>query len=391
MQKDLPKRIVEHLEGARTQMVDLLELLVRAESPSDDPSAQGPMLELLSDAFAKRGFRPRVLSGKTSGGMLLAMPAKRPRFVPHQLVLGHCDTVWPIGTLESMPIRTDGGIFWGPGSYDMKAGLVQGLFALEALDAAGVNTLPVTPVFLINSDEEIGSRESTRVIKRLARRADRCFVLEPSLGPDGHLKTARKGVGRFTIRVRGKAAHAGLDPGKGASAILELSLIIQKLFALNDAERGITVNVGTIDGGLSPNVVAPQSEAMVDVRAPTAEDAAHIEQAIHSLKAETPGTEVEVEGAIRRPPMERTPGNQKLWLLARRGAADLGIEIDQAAAGGGSDGNTTSQYAPTLDGLGAVGAGAHAVNEHLVLERMVERSALLARLLSFPPIEEVAP
>jgi glutamate carboxypeptidase len=243
---------------------------------------------------------------------------------------------------------------------------------------------------LINSDEEIGSRESTRVIKRLARRADRCFVLEPSLGPDGHLKTARKGVGRFTIRVRGKAAHAGLDPGKGASAILELSLIIQKLFALNDAERGITVNVGTIDGGLSPNVVAPQSEAMVDVRAPTAEDAAHIEQAIHSLKAETPGTEVEVEGAIRRPPMERTPGNQKLWLPARRGAADLGIEIEQAAAGGGSDGNTTSQYAPTLDGLGAVGAGAHAVSEHLVLERMVERSALLARLLSFPPIEEVA-
>jgi glutamate carboxypeptidase len=322
--------------------------------------------------------------------MLFAMPAKRPRFVPHQLVLGHCDTVWPIGTLESMPIKTDGGIFWGPGSYDMKAGLVQGLFALEALDAAGVDTLPVTPVFLINSDEEIGSRESTRVIKRLARRADRCFVLEPSLGPDGHLKTARKGVGRFTIRVRGKAAHAGLDPGKGASAILELSLIIQKLFALNDAERGITVNVGTIDGGLSPNVVAPQSEAMVDVRAPTAEDAAHIEQAIHSLKAETPGTEVEVEGAIRRPPMERTPGNQKLWLLARRGAAELGIEIEQAAAGGGSDGNTTSQYAPTLDGLGAVGAGAHAVSEHLVLERMVERSALLARLLSFPPIEEVA-
>jgi glutamate carboxypeptidase len=388
MHEDLSKRIVEHLEGARTQMFELLEALVRAESPSNDPSAQGQMLELLSDAFITRGFRPRVLPGKASGGMLLAMPAKRPRFLPHQLVLGHCDTVWPVGTLESMPMRTQDGIFWGPGSYDMKAGLVQGLFALEALDAAGVHTLLVTPVFLINSDEEIGSHDSTRLIKRLARRADRCFVLEPSLGPEGHLKTARKGVGRFTIRVRGKAAHAGLDPGKGASAILELSLIIQKLFALNDAERGITVNVGTIDGGISPNVVAPQSEAVVDVRAPTAEDAAYIERAIHSLKAETPGTEVEVEGAIRRPPMERTPGNQKLWLLARRGAADLGMEIEQAAAGGGSDGNTTSQYAPTLDGLGAVGAGAHAVNEHLVLERMVERSALLARLLSFPPLGE---
>ena len=390
MDEELPKRILEHLEGTRAEMLELLERLVRAESPSDDPSAQGPMLELLSGAFTQRGFRPRVIPGKNSGGMLLATPAERPRFVPHQLVLGHCDTVWPIGTLESMPIRMEDGNFWGPGSYDMKAGLVQGLFALEALAAAGVDTLPVTPVFLVNSDEEIGSRESTRVIKRLARRADRCFVLEPSLGPDGHLKTARKGVGRFTIRVRGIAAHAGLDPGKGASAILELSLIIQKLFALNDAERGVTVNVGTIDGGLSPNVVAPQSEAVVDVRAPTTEDAAQIEKAIHSLKAETPGTEVEVEGSIRRPPMERTPGNQKLWLLARRGADELGFEIEQAAAGGGSDGNTTSQYAPTLDGLGAVGAGAHAVNEHLVLERMVERSALLARLLSFPPLGEAA-
>ena len=390
MDEELPKRILEHLEGTRAEMLELLERLVRAESPSNDPSAQGPMLELLSGAFTQRGFRPRVIPGKNSGGMLLATPAERPRFVPHQLVLGHCDTVWPIGTLESMPIRMEDGNFWGPGSYDMKAGLVQGLFALEALAAAGVDTLPVTPVFLVNSDEEIGSRESTRVIKRFARRADRCFVLEPSLGPDGHLKTARKGVGRFTIRVRGIAAHAGLDPGKGASAILELSLIIQKLFALNDAERGVTVNVGTIDGGLSPNVVAPQSEAVVDVRAPTTEDAAQIEKAIHSLKAETPGTEVEVEGSIRRPPMERTPGNQKLWLLARRGADELGFEIEQAAAGGGSDGNTTSQYAPTLDGLGAVGAGAHAVNEHLVLERMVERSALLARLLSFPPLGEAA-
>ena len=197
-------------------------------------------------------------------------------------------------------------------------------------------------------------------------------------------------MGRFTIRVIGKAAHAGLDPGKGASAILELSLVIQKLFALNDVENGITVNVGTIDGGMSPNVVAPVSQATVDVRVPTRADAERIERVIHALQAETPGTTLEVEGSVGRPPMERTPGNQRLWLLARRGAEELGIQIDQASAGGGSDGNTTSQYAPTLDGLGAVGAGAHAVNEHLVLERMVERSALLARLLSFPPLEEVS-
>jgi glutamate carboxypeptidase len=390
MSEDQPKRIVEHLKRRRPQMLELLELLVRAESPSDEPSTQARMLGLLSDAFVERGFRPRIIAGKRSGGMLLAMPMNRARRRPHQLVLGHCDTVWPVGTLESMPIRIEKGTFWGPGSFDMKAGLVQGLFALDALRAIGADTFSVTPVFLINSDEEIGSHDSTRVIKRLASCADRCFVLEPSLGPEGNLKTARKGVGRFTIRVLGKAAHAGLDPGKGASAILELSLVIQKLFALNDAEKGITVNVGTIDGGLSPNVVAPVSQATVDVRVPTSADAVYIERAIHALRAETPGTTLEVQGSIGRPPMERTPGNQKLWLLARRGAEDLGIHIEQVMAGGGSDGNTTSQYAPTIDGLGAVGAGAHAVNEHLVLERMVERSALLARLLSFPPLEEIA-
>jgi len=391
MSQDLPKRILEYLGNHRSEMAELLERLVLCESPSGDRDSLLRVMGLLSDAFAKRSFRPRIIAGKDSGGMLLAMPDDRPRHRPHQLLLGHCDTVWPIGTLETMPARSEDGTFWGPGSYDMKAGLTQGLFAIEALAASGANALPVTPVFFINSDEEIGSHESTRVIKRFARSADRCFVLEPSLGPEGNLKTARKGVGSFTITVRGKAAHAGLDPGKGASAILELSHIIQKLFALNDPEKGVTVNVGTIDGGLSANVVAPESKASVDVRVPTMEDAAHIEEVIHGIRAETPGTEVEIAGSVRRPPMERTPGNQRLWQLARRGAGELGIEIDQAAAGGGSDGNTTSQFTPTLDGLGAVGAGAHAVNEHMLLDKMVERSALLARLLSFPTLDEAVP
>jgi glutamate carboxypeptidase len=392
MPNELGQRILEHLDENRTSMFELLERLVLCESPSGDPGAQAGVMKLLSESFERRGYRPRVLAGKESGGMLLAMPADRQRHRPHQLVLGHCDTVWPIGTLETMPARTDDeGAFWGPGSYDMKAGLVQGLFAIEALREAGVDAPAVTPVFFINSDEEIGSHDSTRLIVRFARGADRCFVLEPSLGPEGNLKTARKGVGRFWITVRGKAAHAGLDPGKGASSILELSHLIQKLFALNDLEKGITVNVGTIDGGLSPNMVAPESKAAVDVRVPTREDANRIERAIHGLRAETPGTEVIVEGAVGRPPMERTPRNQRLWQLARRGADELGLEIEQASAGGGSDGNTTSLFAPTLDGLGAVGAGAHAVNEHLILDRMVERSALLARLLAYPPLDEAVP
>jgi glutamate carboxypeptidase len=392
MPNDLAKRTLDHLDKNRKAMFDLLEQLVLCESPSDDPSTQARVMELLSKSFERRNYSPQTLSGKQSGGMLLAMPKSRARHRPHQLILGHCDTVWPVGTLETMPARTDEeGTFWGPGSYDMKAGLVQGLFAVEALAASGMSAPPVTPVFLVNSDEEIGSDESTRMIVRFARGADRCFVLEPSLGPDGNLKTARKGVGRFYITVRGKAAHAGLDPGKGASAILELSHIIQKLFSLNDLEKGITVNVGTIDGGLGANMVAPESKAAVDVRVPTREDADQIEKTIYAIRAETPGTEVVIEGSVRRPPMERTPGNQRLWRLAQRGAKELGIEIEQAAAGGGSDGNTTSLFTPTLDGLGAVGAGAHAVNEHLILDKMVERSALLARLLSYPPLDEAMP
>ena len=392
MPQDLAARALEHLDKRRGAMFELLERFVRCESPSGDPNALKEVLSLLEESFVDRRFESQVITGKSSGGMLLAMPKGRQRHRPHQLILGHCDTVWPIGTLNTMPARTDEeGTFWGPGSYDMKAGLVQGLFAVEALEASGAGPLPVTPVFFINSDEEIGSHDSTRNIIRFARGADRCFVLEPSLGPNGSLKTARKGVGSFSITVRGVAAHAGLDPGKGASAILELSHIIQKLFALNDPDKGITVNVGTIDGGLSANVVAPQSTADVDVRVPTREDAERIERVIHALEAETPGTEVIVEGSVRRPPMERTPGNQRLWQLALQSADELGITIEQAAAGGGSDGNTTSLFAPTLDGLGAVGAGAHASNEHLVLDKMVERAALLARLLSLPPLDEAVP
>ena len=373
-------------------MLALLTELVSCESPSGNREALRRVMTLLREALSERGFEPRIWKGQEGGGVLVAMPANRLRHRPHQLVLGHCDTVWPVGTLRTMPARSeDDGTFWGPGSYDMKAGLVQGLFAVEALSAAGATPLSVTPVFVINSDEEAGSHESTRLITRLARIADRCFVLEPSLGPEGRLKTTRKGVGRFHITVRGVAAHAGLDPGKGSSAILELSIIIQKLFALNDPEKGVTVNVGTIDGGLSPNVIAPQSKAEVDVRVPTQQDAERIERAIRGLVTETPGTEVFIEGSVRRPPMERTPGNERLWRLAERGASEIGIEIEQAAAGGGSDGNTTSLFAPTLDGLGAVGAGAHAPNEHLLLDKMAERAALLARLLAYPPLDEAIP
>jgi glutamate carboxypeptidase len=380
------QRLLDYLHRRREEMVSLLERLVTAESPSTVPAAQQQVLAILQEALQKRNYRVRHIRGRQTGGHLLAIKRDRTPHQPVQLLLGHCDTVWSLGTLAAMPLSVRQGKMYGPGIYDMKAGLVMAIFALDAIAAQDIET-EVAPVFFINSDEEIGSHESTPHIRRLARTADRAFVMEPSLGPNGKLKTARKGVGRFTIRVVGKAAHAGLEPEKGASAILELSFVIQKLFSLNDPQRGITVNVGTIDGGIRPNVVAPESQAIADVRVLHHEDARWIEEQILGIQPTTPGTELIIEGRIGRPPMEKTPGNQILWQQARQAASELGIELEEATAGGGSDGNTTSLYIPTLDGLGAVGDGAHAPGEFIYLDGMVERGALLSRLLLEPSIQ----
>ena len=366
-------------------MDHLLEQLVLTESPSTAPKSQQPVFAILQAALSERGYRIRRISGRQTGGHLLAVPRDRRPNQPIQLLLGHCDTVWPLGTLETMPLIQRGDKRHGPGIYDMKAGLVMTVFAIEAAwEIAGLPT--VAPVMFVNSDEEIGSHESTPHIRRLSRMADRTFVMEPSLGPEGKLKTGRKGVGKFTVRVIGRAAHSGLDPEKGASAILELSHTIQQLFALNDLERGVTVNVGTIDGGIRSNVVAPESSAEVDVRILHQEDVPRIEAAILGLQPTVPGTQLIIEGRIRRRPMEQTPGNRLLWERAQQAAAELGIDIEEATAGGGSDGNTTSLYTPTLDGLGAVGDAAHAVGECIAPDRLSERAALLARLLLEPPL-----
>lgn len=279
-----------------------------------------------------------------------------------------------------MPWIRENGRVKGPGVYDMKAGLTQILFALQTIRALGLE-LPYLPVVLINSDEEKGSRDATPAIRRLAKMARRAFVLEPPLGLEGKLKTARKGLGRFILTVKGKPAHAGLDPGKGASAILELSHQIQQLFALNDSERGITVNVGMIEGGTSANVIAPTSRAVVDVRVLTQEDGERVAEEIRGLRAHTPGTELRIEGGIGRPPMEKTDRNQQLWQDARRAGEALGLTLEEATAGGGSDGNTTSLYTATLDGLGTPGDGAHAHHEFIFADRLIERTALLTLLL----------
>jgi len=378
--------LLNYLQDQRAEMVHLLRRMTEAESPSDVPGAQQEIREIIAAELERLAYRVKRIPGRSSGGMLYARPTGRKHGAPVQLLLGHYDTVWPLGTIEEMPFETKGDCVHGPGVYDMKGGIVLALLAIRALQHFGAEP-EVAPVIFLNSDEEIGSRESRRYIESLAPHMERVFVLEPSLGPAGLLKTARKGIARFTVTVQGEAAHAGLDPGAGASAILELSHVIQDLFALNDLDKGITVNVGTIDGGLRPNVVAPKSRAVVDVRVATQADAQAVEAAIFSLEPATPGTTLHIEGAFGRPAMEQTPANRRLWMLACQLASDLGLDLEEGMAGGGSDGNTTSLYTATLDGLGAVGDGAHAHHEHLVLGRSIERAALLAMLLLAEPLE----
>lgn len=384
---DRAAAVLEHLRGRREEMKELLVRLAERESPTRDPAAQGPVLELLATELERAGMKTLRLSGDATGGHLYARPARRGRGRAFQLLIGHCDTVWMEGTLESMPVREDGDVLRGPGVFDMKGGLVQLVYALHTLDRLELEPT-VSPVVFINSDEEQGSPESWRHIDRLARRANRAFVLEPALGLDGRLKTARKGVGRFVVRVVGKSAHGGLEPEAGASAILELSHVIQSLYELADPERGITVNVGEIAGGTASNVVAADSRAVIDVRVPDREAAREMERALHGLQAETPGTRLEIEGRVGRMPMERTPRNQELWREARRAAAELDLEIEEGTSGGASDGNITSRHTATLDGLGPVGDGAHAVHEFVYLDSMPERTALLALLLLAPPCSD---
>lgn len=386
-QPELAQSVRTYLEGHRDQMLAVLEALVRAESPTDDPDAQAEVQEFLSRLLRTLNFRVTHVPAEETGGHLYASPVKRTRGKPVQLLVGHCDTVWPLGTLRDMPFEVEDNVVRGPGVFDMKGGLTQMIFALSALRSVGVNP-EVAPLVFINSDEEHGSPTSRRHLQRLAPCADRAFVLEPGLGLDGKLKTARKGGGRFIIQIRGESAHAGLDPESGSSAILALSHVVQRLHELNDPEAGISVNVGTIGGGTQPNVVADAGRAEVDVRVATSEQAEEVERAIRNLESTTPGTSLTIEGSFSRLPMEPTPASRRLWERAQQAADLLDVTLEEGRSGGVSDANTISQHAPTLDGLGAVGDGAHAEHEFCYLDKMVERSALLALLLAQPPLPD---
>jgi glutamate carboxypeptidase len=376
--------VLSWLEEHRQEMVELLEQLARAESPSLDAEAQHGPFRLLASELERVEYAVRAVRDGEAGDHLYARPRRRRRGDPHQLLIGHMDTVWPVGTLAEMPLRLEGGLLFGPGVADMKGGLVEIVFALRALHELELRP-PVTPVVFVNTDEEIGSRDSTRFIRALARGAERAFVLESGEGVDGKLKIARKGLGHFVVTVHGRSSHAGADFERGISAILELSHQVQRLFALNDPARGITVNVGTIDGGLRPNVIAPQASAIVDVRAPTAAAARLLEQAVRGLEPVLMGATIEVDGGFRRPPMEPLSRNRTLLATAMRVGSELGMSLEDAGlVGGGSDANTTSLFTATLDGLGPIGEGSHARDERIDITQLPKRTALLALLLLEP-------
>ena len=376
-------RLLAWVRAQRASMLAFLESLVEAETPSDVPRSQASVQRLVRGALEALGFRVTHHRGRATGGFLEARARERARGRPIQLLLGHTDTVWPLGTLTDMPVRYEGGKLYGPGVFDMKAGVALMVFALRALRELEVE-VPATPVLLLNSDEEIGSPESGSAVRHLAARACRAFVAEPSFGPDGLLKTARKGVGTYTVHFQGRAAHAGLDPGGGASAIHEMALAVLKLRALGDPERGTTVNVGVVEGGTRANVVAAKARAEVDVRVATGDEATRLDRAIRALEPETPGVTLRVDAGHVIPPLERTPRNRQLWDQARSAADALGITLGETMVGGASDGSVASGYTATLDGLGAVGDGAHAAHEHIVVDATFDRCALLALLLAAP-------
>lgn len=373
-------RFLDHLNPLRGAMLDALGALVAHESPSLAKAALDGLADTLSARFGSLGLAVDRVANANGGDHLrvtLGDPADRR---PSALVLGHFDTVWPLGTLARMPFRVEDGRVHGPGVYDMKAGLVVAEFAVRALTSAGLRP-PRPVVFLFTSDEEIGSPDSRRLIEAEAVRSAYTLVLEPPLA-DGRLKTARKGVGRYTLEIEGRAAHAGVEPQKGISAVTELAHQILALNALADPDAGTTVNVGVVRGGTTTNVVPDLATADIDVRVTTVDEAGRIEAAISALRPVDLRTTLTVRGGFNRPPMERTPQVVSLFERVRDVGRSLGLEFGEGSTGGGSDANFTAGLGiPTLDGLGIPGSGAHAVYEQIIIDALPERAALLATLL----------
>ncbi len=376
-----PKELLRLLKPRLPEMLATVKRLVVAESPSLEKAPSDRCASILAAEWRKTGARVERIAQKIRGDQI------RVTWWPHKskpagqyLILGHYDTVYSSGTLKKMPFRVKSGKAYGPGIFDMKAGITQALFALETLQRMKA-PLRHQLVFLWTSDEEIGSDASRKIIEAEARRSDAVFVLEPSFGPKGLLKTARKGVGEAELIVHGRASHAGLAPQEGINAIHELSLQLARIQQWSDPRRGVTVNADMIEGGTRVNVIAERACATIDLRALTVADMRRLERDLCALRPILPGARLEIRGGFNREPLERK-FSAALFAKAKSLAAQMGLSLGEVTAGGGSDGNLTAAVGtPTLDGLGAVGHGAHAHDEHILINTMPVRAALLAALL----------
>jgi glutamate carboxypeptidase len=376
-------KTLPYLIGRESEMLRVLSSLVEIESFSTDKLAVDRCGAKVAAEFRRRGGRVRILRNARRGNILrIEIGAERGGESGQVLVLGHFDTVYPIGTLQRMPFRVARGRAWGPGTFDMKAGIVLALFAVEALRAARISPRRKI-VFLWTGDEEVGSESSRAVIEKEARRSKAVLVLEPALGLDGRAKTQRKGIGEIEMIVHGRSAHAGVDPERGVNAAHELALQIARLMKMNDPRHGITVQANVISGGTASNVVPEFARALVDVRFARARDARGLERSLLGLRPILNGARIEVRGGLNRPPLERTAGVAELFRHAQSIAREIGFQLDEASTGGASDGNFTAALGvPTLDGIGAVGDGAHSLREHVVIRELPRRAALLAGLLA---------
>ncbi len=373
---------LRHARKNQKAIVGLIREFVECESPSDSPSDVNRFVDLLS-ARVRDIAQVRTFDGGAFGKHMrveFTLPGRKKE--GQILALGHSDTVWTLGTLRTMPFLEKKGRLWGPGALDMKAGLAFFIFAMRALRELEV---PVSKkvVMQVNSDEEVGSETSRPLTEDAARSSVAVLVLEPGTGLEGKLKTARKGVGDYTIVVRGKASHAGVDFANGANAIVEMARQLERIAGFTKLDQGVTVSPGVIQGGTRSNVVPAECRAEIDIRAPRDRDRVYLEKKFASLKPFDKRCSVEVAGGLNRPPMERSAGVRKLYRTAEKLALDLGVALQESSTGGGSDGNFTAALGvPTLDGLGAVGEGAHAPNESLLINRIADRTALLAKLVA---------
>lgn len=369
-----------YFEARQDAMVQTIRSFVEIESPSDNKPAADRMGAFLAGTFEAIGGRAKLHRAEEYGDNLqIDFPGDQA--AKPVLLLGHFDTVYPLGTLANMPCRIDGNRFHGPGVLDMKSGIALMLYAVEALKAWHKQLPRAVTVFLV-SDEEVGSYSSRKITEDLARESAAVFVLEPAAGTRGAVKTARKGVGEYTLTVKGVAAHAGLDPGKGHSAILELARQLAAIAKLNNLQHGISVNPGVIRGGTRTNVIAAEAVAEIDVRIKQAKQAKGLDRKLRALKPHDKHCKLEIEGGVNRLPMERNEGVVALYKKAQALAKDVGWKLEEAAVGGGSDGNFTAGIGiPTLDGMGGVGEGAHAVHEYILISELPRRAMLLAGMI----------